>query len=439
MTRFLATDPGQIAVQELDFEVLLRAAVFKSTNQLMGYLFQKLADRIDAAYQPNPGYGRKGRASVMIDCIFGSFKIERDYYYHEGKRSGHYPTDAALGLEEGGKTPALTRLVCLEGADQASYQQAEEHLKETGGIHISARQIQRLVQHVGAAAQTWQEREALRPLPEAKPVPILYVSGDATGVPMRKAELQGRKGKQPDGTAKTRSAYLGCVFTQHETDEKGHPVRDYESTTYVSNMGPLEEFGPLLRQEAIRRGLGQAQKVVFLVDGAEGLENTGHLNFKDAIQIVDFYHGADHAGDVVEALLGSKQHPEYKARRSRWVRRLLGNGVKNLIEETRTECAGKPQAQEVYEKLGYFVHNIERMQYRTFRRQGLFIGSGVIEAGCKTVIGSRCKQSGMFWSTPGAENILALRSIYASRRRDQFWKERLNTRAAANDCLDLAA
>ena len=438
MTRFLATDTSQLAVQELDLEVFLRAAVYKSANQLLAYLFQKLADQIDAVYQPKPGYGRKGRVPLTIDSIFGSFHIERDYFYHEGKRLGHYPTDVALGLQEGGKTPALARLVCLEGADEASYQKAEEHLKETGGIHISARQIQRLVQQVGAAAQTWQEREALKPLPETKPVPILYISGDATGLPMRKEELEGRAGKQPDGSAKTRSAYLGCVFTQHKTDEKGHPVRDYESTTYVSNMGPLEDFGPLLRQEAIRRGLGQAQKTVFLVDGAEGLENMGRLNFKDALQIVDFYHGADHAGAVVEALLGSKEHPEYKARRSRWVRRLLGNGVKNLIEETRQECAGKPQAQKVYEALGYFMHNVERMQYRTFRRQGLFIGSGVIEAGCKTVIGSRCKQSGMFWSTPGAENILALRCIYASRRRDQFWKERLNAHAAENDCLSLA-
>lgn len=404
----------------------------------MGHLFQKLADLCDAAHQPKPGYGRKGRVELIVDCIFGSFKIQRDYYYHEGKQLGHYPTDAALGLE-GGKTPALNRLVCLEGADQASYEQAQEHLKETGGIDISARQIQRLVQQVGAGAQTWQEREALKPLPDTRPAPIFYVSGDATGVPMRKAELQGRKGKQPDGTAKTRSAYLGCVFTQHKTDPKGHPIRDYQSTTYVSNMGPLEDFGPLLRQEAIRRGMGQAGKVVLIVDGADGLENMGRLNFKDAIQIVDFYHGADHAGDVVAALLGSKEHPEYKARRSRWVRRLLGNGIKNLIEETRQECAGKPQAQEVYEKLGYFVHNVERMQYRTFRQQGLFIGSGVIEAGCKTVIGSRCKRSGMFWSIPGAQNILALRCIHASRRRDQFWKDRLNTQAAANDCLGLAA
>jgi hypothetical protein len=215
-------------------------------------------------------------------------------------------------------------------------------------------------------------------------------------------------------------------------------VRDYESTTYVSNMGPLEDFGPLLRQAAIRRGLGQAKKVVLLIDGASGLENMGHLNFKDALPIVDFYHGADHAGEVVEALLGSKEHPEYKPRRSRWVRRLLGNGVENLVKETRQECAGRPQAQAVEDELGYFVHNVERMQYRTFRRQGLFIGSGVIEAGCKTLIGSRCKQSGMFWGKPGAENILALRCIHSSRRLDQFWKERLNAQAARNDCLTLA-
>jgi len=216
-------------------------------------------------------------------------------------------------------------------------------------------------------------------------------------------------------------------------------VRDYQSTTYVSSMGPVEDFGPMLRQEAIRRDLGEAKKVVLLIDGAAGLENMGHLNFPNAIQVVDFYHGADHAGQVVEKLLGSKEHPQYKTRRSRWVRRLLGNGVKNLIKETRQECADKPQAQAVEDALGYFVHNVERMHYRTFRRQGLFIGSGVIEAGCKTVIGSRCKQSGMFWGESGAENVLALRCIHASQRLDQFWKERLNSHAGRNDCLKLVA
>jgi len=433
MVRFQGSQPNGVAVQEL--EVLVRAAVFKSANLIVGWLLQNAADQIDAAYQPKPGQHSKGRACVEIDGMFGSFPLERDYYYHEGKKQGHYPADAALGLESG-HTPALARLMCLEGADETSYQKAEQHLAETGGIHVCGRQIQRLVQQVGAAAQQWQEREAK---PGGRAVPIMYVSADGTGVPMRKEALAGRAGKQPYGSAKTRLAYLGCVFTQHKTDEEGHPVRDYESTSYVSSFGSIEEFGPCLRQEAIRRGLALAMQVVLLIDGAEGLANMGRLCLPTATQIVDFYHAMEHAGKVLVALLGSKEHPDYRTRLGRWAKKLLNDQIERLIAQTRKECAGKTQAEAVERELGYFVRNSARMQYGTFRRQGFFIGSGVIEAGCKTVIGARCKQSGMFWGEPGAENVLALRCIHSSRRLGQFWRERLNAHAARNDSLALAA
>lgn len=149
-------------VQQL--EVLVRTAIFKPANQLVGYLLQAAADRIDAAYQPAPGQHRKDRQSITVQGIFGSFELERDYYYHEGKKLGHIPADAALGLEVG-HTPALTRLVCLEGADETSYQKAENHLRETGGIPFEARQIQRLVQHVGADAQSGKSGSFNRPRP----------------------------------------------------------------------------------------------------------------------------------------------------------------------------------------------------------------------------------------------------------------------------------
>ena len=117
----------------------------------------------------------------------------------------------------------------------------------------------------------------------------------------------------------------------------------------------------------------------------------------------------------------------------------LNDKVEQLIAQTRKESAGKPQAEAVQKELGYFLNNVARMQYGTFRRKGFFIGSGVIEAGCKTVIGARCKQSGMFWGRPGAQNVLALRCIHSSRRLNEFWKNRLNTQAALNDSLALAA
>jgi len=415
-------------------EILVRTAVFKSANELVGWLLQQAADRIDAAYQPKPGQVAKGRQTIEVQGLFGRFALSRAYFHHAGKHQGHAPADAALGLEVS-YTPALAKLLCLEGADESTYLKAERHLEQTGGIRVSARQIQRVVQRVGSGAQTWQERPAQ---PGACDAPVLYVSADGTGVPMVAQELAGRRGKQIDGTAKTRQVYLGCVFTQHKVDEKGHPIRDWESTTYVSSFKSISEFGPCLRQEAIRRGLGSAGKTVLLIDGAAGLQNMGRQNFKDSLQIVDFYHALEHAGKVLAALLG-KNHPDYEKRRRRWAKQLLKDKVRSLIKQARQECVGQPQAEAVEEALGYFVGNVSRMQYGTFRAAGYFIGSGVVEAGCKTVIGGRCKQSGMFWSEAGAENILALRCLQSSRRSEEFWKQRLNAHAARNDCLPLAA
>ena len=419
-------------------EFLLRASLLKQGNTILAWMFQQAADRIDAQYQPQPGEQRKGRVKLQAQSVFGAWELRRDYYYHEGKQQGHYPADAALGLEEG-YTAALARLICLEGADEASYQKAEHHLSETGGIPVCARQIQRVVNRVGQAAQQWQQREYRPEQTQACAAPLLYVSADGTGVPMRAEEVRGRQGRQPDGSARTRQAYLGCVFTQHRVDDQGHPVRDWESTTYVSSLEAIDHFGPLLRQEALRRGMGQVAQTVLLIDGAEGLEKMGRSNFKDALQIVDFYHALEHGALVLEALLGSKAHPTFKTRHRQWAKRLLRNGVKNLIAGVRKECAGQACAAAVEKQLSYFVHNVERMQYGQFRRQGYFIGSGVIEAGCKTVIGARCKQSGMFWGQRGAENILAFRCIHASRRQNDFWKHRLNQLASRNDTLPLAA
>lgn len=184
--------------------------------------------------------------------------------------------------------------------------------------------------------------------------------------------------------------------------------------------------------------MGAAGQVVLLIDGAAGLEHMGRDCFKDAVQIVDFFHAMEHASAVLEALIG-KDHPDYKARLRRWAKRLLRDGVSKLIDQTRQESRGRAQEATVASALNYFQNNIPRMQYGSFRRKGYFIGSGVVEAGCKTVFGARCKQSGMRWSKPGAQNILALRCIHASRRTSNFWKHRLNHHAARNDSLALVA
>lgn len=436
MEQFLAQEPTGTLVQEL--EGLIRAALFGPAAALVGYLLQRSVDRIDQAYQPQPGQVRKRRTPLKVQGLFGAFVLHRDYYYHGGKQQGHHPADAALGLEEG-YTPALARLICLEGADGTSYQKAQQHLKETGGMEVSERQIQRVIQRVGPVAQAWQDREVQPEQCASCDASVLYVSADGTGVPMRRSELTGRAGQQADGSAQTRQVYLGCVFTQHEVDDEGAPIRDWESTTYVSALDSIDRFGPMLRREALRRGMGRVQQVVLLVDGAVGLEHMGRSCFAGCVQIVDFYHAMEHAGEVVQLLLGSKEHPNYKQQLGRWAKGLLNDKVQRLIHQARKEAAQLGRLEAVEEKLGYFVRNVARMRYGTFRKAGYFIGSGVVEAGCKTVIGTRCKQSGMHWSRAGVQNVLAFRCIHASRRLDQFWKHRLNQHAARNDALSFHA
>ena len=157
-----------------------------------------------------------------------------------------------------------------------------------------------------------------------------------------------------------------------------------------------------------------------------------------SIQRDDYYHALDPAGKVLEVLLG-KNHPDFPKQRRRWAKRRLKDQVAALIEETRQAAAGTPPSRAVAAALGYFERNAARMKQGTFRKNGWFIGSGVVEAGGKTVIGARCKQSGMFRPKPGDQNILALRCIHSSRNRDAFWKHRLNQHAKQNDSIALSA
>src|SRR6266481_5315528 len=143
-----------------------------------------------------------------------------------------------------------------------------------------------------------------------------------------------------------------------------------------------------------------------------------------------------------EALLGlrwEKSDPQFRKQRGRWVKLLLKDGVGRIITQARRAAAGGPQAEAMEKALGYFARHRARLQYGRFREAGYFIGSGVIEAGCKAMVGARCQQSGMFWSEPGADHVLALRCLHYSRRLSAFWKDRLNAHSAANDSLPLAA
>ncbi len=127
--------------------------------------------------------------------------------------------------------------------------------------------------------------------------------------------------------------------------------------------------------------------------------------------------------------LAGKLHPHEEAVQRRWVMRhkhwLDAGQIKPLVDRLRALGAERQElAEDIETEANYFEHNADRMRYPKFRQQGLFVGTGVIEAGCKTLIATRLKRSGMFWTVRGANAVIAVRCCRHSREFDDYWESR---------------
>jgi hypothetical protein len=350
--------------------------------------------------------------SRVIDTLFGAVNIKRRGYYDAHTGCSRYPLDEALELLDG-FTPAMAKLACRFAAREP-YQVASNELVASTGLSVEPRRIQRLVQRIGPA---FQRLQASAPVQKDK-VPRMYVMADGTGIPMRPDVLKGRKGRQADGSAKTQEVKVGCIFTEHP-EEGSPPSRDPVSTSYVATMRSCHQFGPMLRTEARRRNIGAAKEMIFISDAAHYFKEIARTCFPQATWILDFYHALEHLHELV----GTLYNPETKKAQQLakvWTRWLLNDKVDRVITRAR-ELAQPDQLDELNQKLLYFEKHRHGMLYGTFTKKGYFIGSGVVEAACRTLIGKRLKQSGMFWSEDGAENLLAFRSAIFSRNYDDIW------------------
>jgi len=229
-------------------------------------------------------------------------------------------------------------------------------------------------------------------------------------------------GRGVDHKAKTRAAKIGCVFTQTTLDKDGRPVRDEASTTYVGAIENSTDFGHRIHQEAVRRGLHQARRVFVLCDDQAYNRTIHDEHFAKAPRIVDHQHAREHLAaffrEVARRPVGGPDH-------ERCYGALDEGRIEDLLADFKTMLpASGARRKKGLREMGYFRRNIEMMRYGEFRRQGLFIGSGVVESSCRTIVGKRLKQPGMFWSLAGANAILALRCCILSNRFDDFREDR---------------
>jgi hypothetical protein len=308
------------------------------------------------------------------------------------------------------------------------FAEGRRDLKELAGIVVETKQVERVSEVIGEQMEAIAARQRTAAfsgkIVVLKPIPKMYIAIDGTGVPMVRRETEGRQGKSPTGKAKTREAKLGCVFSQTVVDDEGWAVRDDDSTTYVSAIEPAGEFGQRIFTEAIRRGLRTAEKVIVLGDGAPWIWNLAGEHFPGATQIVDIYHAREHLSDLSKVLYGPGTSKTKDWADTRIEDLDAGNIEALLAAMRRLRPNTQTARDEVRKAVEYFNTNAERMRYGQFRHQGLFVASGVVEAGCKTIVGQRLKQSGMHWTVRGANAIMALRYWDLSGRWEQFWEAR---------------
>jgi hypothetical protein len=369
------------------------------------------------------------RARRVLTAV-GEVELLRAWYLCPHCHDGQCPADAALDITKTDLSPGVRRMLALVGSE-APFDHGRQQIELLAGLEVTAKAVERTAEAIGADIAAGEQREIQRALQLSLPttagqsIPILYVEMDGTGIPVVKAETQGRAGKVKGQPAHTREAKIGSVFTQTTWDKEGYAIRDPDSTTYVAAIETASEFGPRLYLEAWNRGWGRAEKKVVIGDGAEWIWNIADDHFPGAIQIVDIFHARQHLWDVTRKL-----YPGQDAEQKRWMTlhqdELLDEGrIEELVAALRAIDSPHPELLEkIRVEADYFDNNRERMRYPKFRAQHLFIGSGVIEAGCKSIIGSRCKQSGMFWTVRGANSILALRCCHFNARFEDYWEGR---------------
>ena len=257
-------------------------AIRSSVHRLGGGLLEKLLNADGGGYRGRRIACAQGHMAEFTDyrskqllTVLSPVAVERAYYHCATCREGWAPKDIDLDIAGTGLSPGVRWMMGQVGGKEA-FGDGRKDLEVLAGVEVTTKAVERVSEAVGQQIEEQSRREREQTL-AGKVVPFvgkaevvkLYVAIDGSGVPVVARETEGREGKDETGRAKTREAKLGCVFTQTTVDAKGYPVRDEGSTTYAGAIEIAEVFGRRIYAEAVRRGLGRANKVIVLGDGAK--------------------------------------------------------------------------------------------------------------------------------------------------------------------------
>lgn len=364
----------------------------------------------------------------------GSVEVERTYCLCRDCGGGHFPLDRALGIEGESHTPGAASIIADAVVD-SSYEAAGRKLVNLAGVSIPTSTLQRRARKIGEQLQRF-EREAV----EAgdPPAARAYLSIDGTGVPVRREEAEGVRGKGEDGVAKTREAKVFVVHSAEERHpETGEPEKDAGSETWsglidsaaaAGGVSRNSDFAARLEREAARTGLRKAEELVVISDGASWILNVCQELFagQNVTFILDFWHATEYLSDALKALCPDKAKRKEQLKKLK--SRLKSGGAISIVGELAPH---RERGEAVAKCIDYFEKNKERMRYDSYRERRMQIGSGIVESSCRHIVGLRLKRPGSRWTLKGANAMLAIKCAIANMRWVDFmdWKVKMSRAA----------
>ena len=410
-TREESVDIGEI-------EQGMRQILQEVGQQAMGQVLEKhdpIEPSIRCQCQHKANY--RCRREGMVITVFGRVRYKRRYYICEQCGSGEKALDTLLNIQPGEVSQGLKPLLALLGI-QTSFDEAAELAKALLLVEISDNSIRKSVQWVGQKQETLEEKwKRLSdwhhymndPARQASRAPRrLYGSIDGVMVPTQ---------------AEWRELKTVCWYQVSPTSARQWPTRYKErigelealkatDIRYHCDIQEAETFSTLLWATGCHYLADRAPELIFVCDGAKWIWRLVEENFPEAVQILDWYHAVEYLTPVAQAL-----SPE-KEKQTAWIatmkEHLWFSRTQTVIDCCLALADHTTASEPAIKAATYFQNNLARMDYADFRAQGYFIGSGIVESGCKQIGTMRLKRSGAQWLEDGARLVAKARAVWLS-------------------------
>ena len=380
----------------------------KSGASGLSELFSRNDEQAKAIVHNGQKHYRKFVALGRYLTLLGEICLERGIYQSNKANRSICPLEVKLKFINDYVSFAAAEYICYSLASM-TLREFVDHCKKWTLMKPSEGTVKRVLEYVGDFLET---SDFVHMIQSKQTVPkqaaTLAMSMDSTSVSIRK---EGWK----HATAATLSTY----------DAEGNRL----DTVYIGRMpekGKTQAKRLLEKEVETMTRKHDFKYTVCIADGARDLWLFFRKKFPDAIHVVDFFHVCEHLSKLSELFFKDPSDAKIWYKKHRTILKDDPNGASKVIRAVRYRRSKTRENPEIEDELKYLQRNRRKMNYFELQQNNLPIGSGIVEAACKNLIGARMKKSGMRWSINGGQTVLTLRSLILSNRWEQFWTFFLN-------------